>query len=81
MKLVFVVLMLLSPLLYGQSKKKYARPALIELKELNEFAELSEERQEMLKVAMAAAKKMRSAKYKFGGSSPEQGGFDCSGAM
>lgn len=61
--------------------KEYARPALIDLETLTEYSGLSKERQEMLKTAMEAAKKTRSKKYKYGGSSPEAGGFDCSGAM
>jgi len=80
MNRVFFILLLIQSFSFGETKK-YARPAIMALEELKEFSSLSKERQQLLRLAMETAKKMRSKKYKFGGSSPDAGGFDCSGAM
>ncbi len=80
MRLLLAAILIIPWTVVGQTKK-YARPAIVELESLKEFAELSKERKAILRTAMETAKKTRSKKYQFGGSSPKQGGFDCSGAM
>ena len=77
-----MVLMLALPVaVLAQTEKKYHRPAIIALEDLKEYPDLSPERKKLLKTALETAKKTRATVYKYGGSSPEQGGFDCSGAM
>jgi peptidoglycan DL-endopeptidase CwlO len=67
----------------GQSagKSKHGRPALISTSDLKDFEALPEERREMLEGAIATARDSPWLPYKFGGSEPSAGGFDCSGAM
>ena len=56
-------------------------PAKIESSELQEFATLPEERKKLIEIALTTALASEWLPYKFGGSEPGDGGFDCSGAM
>ena len=62
-------------------KASHGRPALIDSKELAGFSLLAPDRQKLIENALAVARESPWLPYKFGGSSPEDGGFDCSGAM
>lgn len=57
------------------------QPALLEAEALKGFDDLSEPRQKLLNIAIETGTKMQGLPYKFGGNGPEDGGFDCSGAM
>lgn len=70
-----------SPLPIPRGKSAYGRPAVIAVEDLKEFATLPADRQRIISVALAVAKDSPWLPYKFGGSSPADGGFDCSGAM
>ena len=59
----------------------YGRPALIETSQLIEFETLPEDRKRLIVGAIAVAKDSAWLPYRFGGSDPKDGGFDCSGAM
>ena len=59
----------------------YGRPALIETSQLIEFETLPEDRKRLIAGAIAVAKDSAWLPYRFGGSDPKDGGFDCSGAM
>ena len=54
---------------------------LLETSELRDFSKLDESRQKLIETAIAAGKESAGMAYKYGGNSPEAGGFDCSGAM
>ena len=54
---------------------------LLESSELADFSTLSEARQKLIDTALEAGKEVAGMPYRFGGKSPEDGGFDCSGAM
>jgi peptidoglycan DL-endopeptidase CwlO len=62
-------------------KESYGQPALIETKDLADFSTLPADRQKLIENAIQVAKTSPWLPYKFGGSCPEDGGFDCSGAM
>ncbi len=62
-------------------KGNYGKPALITTAELREFDGLPEDRKKLIQKAVDVATESKWLPYKFGGSSPEDGGFDCSGAM
>jgi len=62
-------------------KITHARPAQITTAELRDFDKLSEARRKLVERAIATAKDSPWLPYKFGGASPADGGFDCSGAM
>lgn len=64
-----------------QGKNNHGRPALIETSELAEFETLPEDRKKLIEGALAVAKDSPWLPYRFGGSAPKDGGFDCSGAM
>jgi len=57
------------------------RPALIAPSSLVDFETLPEDRKRLLKLAIAVAKESPWLPYRFGGSDPKEGGFDCSGAV
>ncbi|MBK1882509.1 C40 family peptidase [Luteolibacter pohnpeiensis] len=62
-------------------QKEHGRPALVSTADLAEYEQLSEERQKLIRIAIEVAKNSPWLPYKYGGSTPEDGGFDCSGAM
>jgi cell wall-associated NlpC family hydrolase len=62
-------------------KANYGRPALVTTEALEEFESLPEDRKELVSKAIQVATQSPWLPYKFGGSSPKDGGFDCSGAM
>ena len=62
-------------------KSRHGRPALIAATDLLEFDSLPTERKKLIETAIAVARDSPWLPYKFGGSSPADGGFDCSGAM
>jgi peptidoglycan DL-endopeptidase CwlO len=62
-------------------KASYGRPALIATESLKEFETLPEDRKKLISGAIAVARESAWLPYLFGGSSPKDGGFDCSGAM
>ncbi len=64
-----------------KGKSNYGRPAVIAVEDLKEFPTLPSDRQRIISAALAVAKDSPWLPYKFGGSSPADGGFDCSGAM
>ena len=57
------------------------KPAIISTTDLKEFETLAEDRKNLISAAIDVAKDSPWLVYKFGGASPAQGGFDCSGAM
>ncbi len=57
------------------------RPALIETSAIVDFETLPEDRKRLLEMAIAVAKDSPYLPYRFGGSDPKDGGFDCSGAV
>ncbi|MES2659682.1 MAG: NlpC/P60 family protein [Verrucomicrobiota bacterium] len=62
-------------------KPSYGRPALIATESLKEFETLPDDRKKLIREAIAVARDSAWLPYLYGGSSPEDGGFDCSGAM
>lgn len=56
-------------------------PAKISSSELKEFEKLPDERKKLIEIALTTARDSSWLPYKFGGSEPSDGGFDCSGAM
>ena len=56
-------------------------PAKIASLELKDFEALPEERKKLIEIALTTARDSAWLPYKFGGSEPGDGGFDCSGAM
>jgi peptidoglycan DL-endopeptidase CwlO len=64
-----------------KAKSGYGRPALIETAQLIEFDTLPEDRRKLIEAAIAVARDSPWLPYRFGGSAPTDGGFDCSGAM
>jgi peptidoglycan DL-endopeptidase CwlO len=57
------------------------KPARLEPCALAGFSSLPCSRQRLVEVALATIAEARLLPYKYGGSAPEDGGFDCSGAM
>ena len=64
-----------------KEKSPHGRPAIIETEQLVEFDALPEDRKNLIRGAIMTAKDSPWLPYQFGGSSPKDGGFDCSGAM
>lgn len=64
-----------------EGKGDHGKPALITVDELKGFEALPEDRQKIIRKAIEVAKESPWLPYRFGGSSPADGGFDCSGAM
>lgn len=62
-------------------KAAYGRPALIAVAQLKEFETLPADRKKLIERAIAVAKDSPWLPYRFAGSDPKDGGFDCSGAM
>lgn len=62
-------------------KAVYGKPALIGAGELANFELLPADRRALIAGAITLAKESRWMPYTFGGASPSDGGFDCSGAM
>ena len=62
-------------------KSPHGKPALITTADLTDFESLPSDRKKLLEGAIAVARDSPWLPYKFGGSSPADGGFDCSGAM
>lgn len=62
-------------------KSAHGRPALISTADLADFDALPEDRRKLIEGAITVARESPWLPYKFGGSSPAEGGFDCSGAM
>ena len=56
-------------------------PAKISSSELAEFETLPDARKKLIEIALTTARDSSWLPYKFGGSEPSDGGFDCSGAM
>lgn len=54
---------------------------MLETSELREFEELGEARKKLLENALRTGKEVAGMPYKYGGNGPQDGGFDCSGAM
>lgn len=71
------------PLTEGKDagKSPHGKPALIATADLTDFDALPSDRKKLIEGAIAVAKDSLWLPYKFGGSSPADGGFDCSGAM
>jgi cell wall-associated NlpC family hydrolase len=63
------------------TKIPFGKPALIEVEALKEFESLPDDRKKLIRKAVEVAKNSPWLPYQFGGSSPKDGGFDCSGAM
>ncbi len=62
-------------------KSGHGRPAVISTAELSGFDSLPADRKELIEGAIAVARDSPWLPYRFGGSTPTAGGFDCSGAM
>ena len=62
-------------------KDGYGKPALIGTDSLREFESLPEDRKMLIRTAIDVARESPWLPYLYGGSSPKDGGFDCSGAM
>lgn len=62
-------------------KSPHGRPALIATTDLIDFETLPEDRKKLIEGAITVARESPWLPYKFGGSSPADGGLDCSGAM
>lgn len=58
-----------------------SRPVVIKPSALNEFESLTVERKTLVSTALSVAESNEWIRYKFGGSTPANKGFDCSGAM
>lgn len=71
------------PLTEGKEagKSPHGKPALIATADLTDFDALPNDRKKLIEGAISVAKESPWLPYKFGGSSPADGGFDCSGAM
>ena len=55
--------------------------AIIAADDLRGFGDLSEERREIISIALSTAEEMKGMPYLYGGNGAEDGGFDCSGAI
>lgn len=65
----------------ADKKAGHGRPAIIATDSLMEFDSLPEDRKKLIRGAIRVAADSPWLPYRFGGSSPADGGFDCSGAM
>jgi cell wall-associated NlpC family hydrolase len=65
----------------GAAKVVLGKPALIATTDLSEFDTLPDDRKKLIGVAVAVARDSPWLPYTARGSSPSDGGFDCSGAM
>ena len=62
-------------------KSPHGPPAIIPTTDLADFDTLPADRRKLIENALQVAKESPWLPYKYGGSSPAEGGFDCSGAM
>ncbi|MCU0747992.1 MAG: C40 family peptidase [Akkermansiaceae bacterium] len=62
-------------------KSKNGKPALIAPADLSEYAELPADRRKLIDTALSVARDSPWLPYTVQGSKPEDGGFDCSGAI
>lgn len=85
MRLLFVLTFILTFAIAQEGpsggKESYGKPALVTTESLKEFETLPDDRKKLISKAIQVAKDSAWLPYKFGGSSPKDGGFDCSGAM
>lgn len=65
----------------GAGTSGHGRPAVIEATLLADLETLPDDRKKLIEGALRVAADSPWVPYKYGGSSPEDGGFDCSGAM
>lgn len=68
-----------SPAVAG--KVSHGKPAVITVDSLKDFETLPDDRKKLIRQAIGVAVDSPWLPYRFGGSSPADGGFDCSGAM
>ena len=66
---------------YTEKGNTYHKPAALKTSQLVGYNRYSKQRQTLTRTALANIPQKKWLKYKFGGSSPSAGGFDCSGAM
>lgn len=66
---------------YKEKGQTYHKPATLKTSQLVGFSKLSKARQAIVTQALSVASNYGWLKYKYGGSTPTAGGFDCSGAM
>ena len=59
----------------------YGKPAIVTTEALEEYETLPDDRKKLIFKAILVATESPWLPYKFGGASPTDGGFDCSGAM
>lgn len=64
----------------GEEPKKSTKPGVIQLQELREGASLTGKRKALVEAALALAANPTWFPYRYSAESPEEGGFDCSGA-
>ncbi|MBK1855257.1 C40 family peptidase [Verrucomicrobiaceae bacterium 5K15] len=69
------------PTSYLENGKTYYRPATLQTSQLRGWEQLSDERKALIRHALTIPKQHGWLKYRFGGATPQAGGFDCSGAM
>lgn len=62
-------------------KISHGKPAIIAVDSLKDFDSLPDDRKKLIREAIGVAANSPWLPYRFGGSSPADGGFDCSGAM
>lgn len=65
----------------AETGKTYHRPAVINTSKLIDFDDLEDQRKQLITECLRVAKENPWLKYQFGSAHPNQGGFDCSGAM
>ena len=76
------VLILLFFLTIGATaERKHPAPKVLAFEDLRETPALSPQREQLIRMALAVSRKHRRLPYTFGGATPSDGGFDCSGAM
>ena len=78
---VAVTLSAQAPELVVEPESKNGRPAMIATSDLDGFADLPEDRKRLIDAAIALVRDSPWLPYTARGSSPSDGGFDCSGAM
>jgi len=66
---------------YDADGVTYHRPATLKTSDLRGFEKLPESQQKIITTALDTVSQNTWLEYKFGGSEPSAGGFDCSGAM
>lgn len=78
-KLIFITLaiacLVISPSIFAEEVP------LLETSDLTDFSKLEKPRQDLIHIAFETGKEVSGMPYLFGGNGPENGGFDCSGAM